>query len=277
MVAQQMVERRVPVRQVARQLGVDESSLRYRLKRPAEAPDGRQERPSVLDGWEGRVDAVLARFDDPRLRGEPDAAALRPPFEAVGTVYDGREVFRWLESGRADLVILDLCLPGKPGREVLTELHLLYPALKLLVTFAHPGPGHWASLVQLGAHGFVSKHASWEVFQDALESVARGEVRAPTDDGGEVGESPVSDIEHQVLEALSAGLPVKAIARRLNLGHRTTELHLGRLRRLFGAGNNAELVRLSMATAYLPIEAPSSSQNRSQRSTSGGVTHSAAT
>ena len=28
MVAQQMVERRVPVRQVARQLGVDESSLR---------------------------------------------------------------------------------------------------------------------------------------------------------------------------------------------------------------------------------------------------------
>jgi len=73
MVAQQMVERRVPVRQVARQLGVDESSLRYRLSRPAEAPDGRQARPSVLDGWEARVDAVLARFDDPRLRGETGA------------------------------------------------------------------------------------------------------------------------------------------------------------------------------------------------------------
>jgi len=71
MVAQQMIERRVPVRQVARQLGVDESSLRYRLGRSAEAPDGRQERPSVLDGWDARVDAVLARFDDPRLRGEP--------------------------------------------------------------------------------------------------------------------------------------------------------------------------------------------------------------
>ena len=73
MVAQQMVERRIPVRQVARQLGVDESSLRYRLRRPTEAPDGRQERPSVLDGWDARVDAVLARFDDPRLRGEPGA------------------------------------------------------------------------------------------------------------------------------------------------------------------------------------------------------------
>jgi transposase-like protein len=52
MVAQQMVERRVPVRQVARQLGVDESSLQYRLRRPTEARDGRQDRPSVLDGWD---------------------------------------------------------------------------------------------------------------------------------------------------------------------------------------------------------------------------------
>jgi len=75
MVAQQMVERQVPVRQVACQLGVDESSLRYRLRRPTEAPDGRQERPSVLDGWDARVDAVLARFDDPRLRGEAGRGA----------------------------------------------------------------------------------------------------------------------------------------------------------------------------------------------------------
>ena len=70
MVAQQRVERQVPVRQVARQLGVDESSLRYRLGRSAAAPDGRQARPSVLDGWDARVDAVLARFDDARLGGE---------------------------------------------------------------------------------------------------------------------------------------------------------------------------------------------------------------
>lgn len=73
MVAQQMVARQVPVRQVARQLGVDESSLRYRLGRSAAAPDGRRERPSVLDGWDARVEAVLARFDDPRLRGVPGA------------------------------------------------------------------------------------------------------------------------------------------------------------------------------------------------------------
>ncbi|MCC6772401.1 MAG: hypothetical protein IT360_14500 [Gemmatimonadaceae bacterium] len=70
MIAKEMVGRDVSVRQVARQLGVDESSVRYRLGRPADAPDGRQDRPSVLDGWDARVDAVLARFDDPRLNKE---------------------------------------------------------------------------------------------------------------------------------------------------------------------------------------------------------------
>lgn len=67
MIAQEMVARAVSVRRVAAQLGVDESTLRYRLQRPAEAPDGRRVRPSALVGWDARVDAVLARFDDARV------------------------------------------------------------------------------------------------------------------------------------------------------------------------------------------------------------------
>lgn len=70
MVAREMVSRDIPVRQVARDLGVDESTLRYRLARPADAPDGRRERVSVLDGWADRISAVLARFDDPRVGGQ---------------------------------------------------------------------------------------------------------------------------------------------------------------------------------------------------------------
>lgn len=67
MLAQEMVDRSVSVRQVATQLGVDESTLRYRLKRAVDAPDGRSERATALAGWEERVDAVLARFADARV------------------------------------------------------------------------------------------------------------------------------------------------------------------------------------------------------------------
>jgi transposase len=67
MIAHEMVDRSVSVRQVAAQLGVDESTLRYRLGRSLDAPDGRRDRPTALAGWDERVDAVLTRFGDARV------------------------------------------------------------------------------------------------------------------------------------------------------------------------------------------------------------------
>jgi transposase len=67
MVAREMVGRGVSVRQTATQLGVDESTLRYHLKRTVDAPDGRRDRESALDGWEQTVTSVLERFGDARV------------------------------------------------------------------------------------------------------------------------------------------------------------------------------------------------------------------
>jgi len=67
MLAQEMVDRSVSVRRVATQLGVDESTLRYRLRRPLDAPDGRSARATALAGWDERVDTVLTRFADARV------------------------------------------------------------------------------------------------------------------------------------------------------------------------------------------------------------------
>lgn len=70
MIAREMVERDVPVRQVVRDLGVDESTLRYHLGRSPTATDRRKDRASALDGWQERLDAVLTRFADPRVGGD---------------------------------------------------------------------------------------------------------------------------------------------------------------------------------------------------------------
>lgn len=67
MVAAQMIERGVAVRQVARQLGVTEGALRYRLRQSADPPDGRRARATALDGWDAVVTAVLERYGDARV------------------------------------------------------------------------------------------------------------------------------------------------------------------------------------------------------------------
>jgi transposase len=84
MVAREMVARDVSVREAATHLGVDESTLRYHLARPAAGADGRAERASALDGWEGRVTAVLVRFGDARVTpGAPTRCQARQVFDAL--------------------------------------------------------------------------------------------------------------------------------------------------------------------------------------------------
>jgi transposase len=72
MVATEMVKRGTSRRRVAAQLGVDESTLRYRLRRGLEAADGRRERASVMDDRTEQVRVVLERFGDARVC--PDSA-----------------------------------------------------------------------------------------------------------------------------------------------------------------------------------------------------------
>ena len=70
MIAREMQGREVSVREIARHLAVDESTLRYRLKRAADAPDGRRDRPSVMDRWHDAVRGILERLDDGRVVAE---------------------------------------------------------------------------------------------------------------------------------------------------------------------------------------------------------------
>lgn len=72
MLIAEMIPRRVAIRQAATQLGVTEGALRSRLKRLAvDAPDGRQDRPSVLDGYEPAVAAILEALVETTRPGRP--------------------------------------------------------------------------------------------------------------------------------------------------------------------------------------------------------------
>lgn len=72
MVARQMLRSdEVSIRQVARQLGVTEGALRYRLRRDESGPavDGRSLQPTAVDGLEEAVGAILEGLACCRVTG----------------------------------------------------------------------------------------------------------------------------------------------------------------------------------------------------------------
>jgi transposase len=89
MVADGMVRHGTSIRQVARQLGVTEGALRYRLRKRAAGPrvDGRSLQASAVDGYEEAIQTILERLDDGRLLGEGRPAQARQVYEVLGREY----------------------------------------------------------------------------------------------------------------------------------------------------------------------------------------------
>ena len=85
MVAKGMQERGASVRQLARQLGVSEGALRYRLKRAEDADgvDGRARQPTALDGLEEVVERVQEQLGDGRLSGQGRPCQVREIYEVL--------------------------------------------------------------------------------------------------------------------------------------------------------------------------------------------------
>jgi transposase len=84
MVANGMKERGTSVRGLAKQLGVSEGALRYRLKRRGEGePDGRARQATALDGYEHVVRAIQERLGDGRLSGEGRPCQARQIYDVL--------------------------------------------------------------------------------------------------------------------------------------------------------------------------------------------------
>lgn len=85
MVGAQMVERGLPVRRLAAQLGVTEGAVRYRLKRQKEPrrADGRKGKKTSLDGKERTVRAVLEALGCWRVTGEGRPAQAQMVYDVL--------------------------------------------------------------------------------------------------------------------------------------------------------------------------------------------------
>ena len=90
MVADQMVGNGVSIRQVARQLGVTEGALRYRLRKreDEDGVDGRSRQPTAVDGFEEAIEVILERLGDGRVTGKGRPAQARTVYEILTREYD---------------------------------------------------------------------------------------------------------------------------------------------------------------------------------------------
>lgn len=165
---------------------------------------------------------------------------------------DAEGVFALAEAQpQADLLLLDLTMPGARGFSVLVHLRALHPALPIVMVSARDDAETRRRALDHGAAGFLSKSATPEEIQRTLDAVLAGDapeapaVAAPTDpDEREIAArvATLTPAQFRVLSRVAAGLLNKQIAWELGIGEATVKAHMGAVLEKLGATNRTQAV-----------------------------------
>jgi DNA-binding NarL/FixJ family response regulator len=198
-------------------------------------------------------------------RAVPDATVVEA--DTVAALLDAAE-----QHPDAELLLLDLNMPGAQGFSALVQMRAHFPSLPVVIISANEDPSVIRRSIGHGAAGFVPKSSTVDRMVEALRTVLEGDTWVPealdSDPGGL--EAPEADIatrlasltpqQFRVLTMLSAGLLNKQIAYELGVSEATVKAHMTAIMQKLGATNRTQAVVLSQRLALDHVELGQSAQ-----------------
>ena len=189
--------------------------------------------------------------------------------EVVGEAADGAQAVALARSQRADVVVMDVRMPGTDGieatRQICADEDLAGVRVLVLTTFELDELV--IDAVRAGASGFLGKGVEPSVLLDAIRTIAAGEAllspratRAlisryllPAQEP--VAEPPslavLTDREREVVALVAGGLSNDDIAARLFLSPLTAKTHVNRAMMKLGARDRAQLVVMAFQSGLV--------------------------
>jgi DNA-binding NarL/FixJ family response regulator len=164
----------------------------------------------------------------------------------------------------ADLLLLDLNMPGAHGFNALAHVRGSRPELPVVIVSADDDPQTIAAALRFGAQGFIPKSTEAGQIGRAIESVLAGEIytppgyrppRAPTSSAEELEIArriaELTPQQFRVLGLLCAGLLNKQIAYDLDVSAATVKAHVTAILRKLGVTTRTQAV---LAAGRLAID-----------------------
>ena len=177
--------------------------------------------------------------------------------EVLAEAEDGGEAMSILQmEDHPDIVLVDLSLKTLSGFDLIKSMHILIPALPVLVVSMHDETVYAERALRSGARGYVMKQEPGEVLISAIREVLKGNFylsefmhtkllnRFVT--GNVESEQLINSLtpsEFEVLHLIGAGQSSREIAKLLNRSIKTIEVHRANIRGKLNLKNGADLIR----------------------------------
>jgi DNA-binding NarL/FixJ family response regulator len=188
--------------------------------------------------------------DHPVVRGGlRDTFAGAEDIVVVGEAADGAEGVERATELAADVVLMDLRMPGTDGVTATAALRERAPDARVLVLTTFDGESDVLPAIEAGATGYLLKDALPDDLMRAVRAAARGEsVLAPSVTQhlmGQVrrpGAGTLTDREKQVLQLVANGCSNREAAAALFIGEASIKTHLQHVYDKLGVRDRASAV-----------------------------------
>jgi DNA-binding NarL/FixJ family response regulator len=178
-------------------------------------------------------------------------------FEVVGEACDSTSAIALIRERAADVMVLDLSMPGRNGVELIKQIKEEKPALRILVLTMHAEQQYAVRAFKAGASGYLTKESASAELVAAVTKVAAGGVyvslamaerfaqslNEPTD---LLPHQRLSDREFDVMKRIAAGQTITEIAAELCVSSKTVSTYKTRILEKMQVPHEAALVRYAM-------------------------------
>lgn len=182
----------------------------------------------------------------------------------AGEASDGLELLKLLLHTPADLLVLDISMPGMRGIEASKEIKSLYPHIKILILTMHRDLEYFQHAIAAGAVGFVLKEDADEALVTAIKAIQRGEVfispLLKEDLTDHIFQQPgkakerqnnrLTTREKEVLKLIAEGNTSREIADLFSISVRTVQHHRANLMNKLNLHKTADLVKFAIRRGY---------------------------
>ncbi len=191
-----------------------------------------------------------------------------PGIVVAGEASDGREVLDLARAQKADIVLMDIAMPGLNGLEATARLLKEMPEVRVIILSMHQNEEYYWQALKAGASGYLLKKSATAELEAALKQVSAGEIYLSRDVAARLSQkvpaqhlantkSPLERLtarQREILQLIAEGQNTKAIAVVLEVSPKTVEYHRAQLMARLGIYDVPGLVRFALKVGLVAQE-----------------------
>lgn len=176
--------------------------------------------------------------------------------EVVAEAEDGEQAYQMYSKDPADVIVMDLSMPGMGGMEAARRIVGRYPQAKIIIFSMHDNATFASQVLKAGAKGYVTKTGTDSDLIKAVKEVAKGKSYLSSDVAQKIAlesmtgdDNPLNILsarEFEVFRLITEGLSTEDVGERLKISQKTVANYHTMIKQKLGVGSPIEMVRLAM-------------------------------